>query len=204
MKKSTIATSVVSVALALGLAFSFASCKSSAPSQEVINESFGKVYKNYSGIVNLEGAQNYTVQSGDTLTAISKNFYGQENGYYFPLIMVASYEVVLDPDLITPGMELVIPDFDSNINDEEIAAKLSPYFRDVSNIYKLKDTEAAPVTRENLLKISDELAEKGKNAIQDAVNAQAEKAIDTASANVEEALDNAVETVEEAVEEVVE
>ena len=148
MKKITFAF------LALAAVLCFASCKSTA-TQEDVNNSFYKVYHNYT--VDLEGAQTYTVESGDTLTAITKKFYGNQNGYYFPLIMIASSDVVLDPDLISPGMELTVPDFDKNIKNAEQAKKLSPYFKDIANVYKIKTTNGAEDIRKELLSISSTL-----------------------------------------------
>ena len=126
------------ILVALVAALVLAGCKSTG-NQEAVNESFKKVYTTYSGIVNLDGAENYTVATGDTLTSIAKAKYGASNGYYFPLIMVAS-ENVSDPELITPGTKLVIPDYNANINDKEQAAKLKPYFKDIANVYKQKKT----------------------------------------------------------------
>lgn len=151
MKKITLAL------LALITVIGLASCKSTGASQEKVNDSFYKVYHNYSSVVNLEGAKTYTVVSGDTLTAITKQFYGDKNGYYFPLIMIASNEKVLDPDFIEPGMELTIPDFDKNIKDTEQAKLLKPYFKDIANVYKIKSTPSAADIREKLLEISESL-----------------------------------------------
>ncbi|MBP5603757.1 MAG: LysM peptidoglycan-binding domain-containing protein [Treponema sp.] len=145
--------SLVIMALVVGLVL--AGCKTTKD-QDAVNESFKKVYSNYSGIVNLDGAENYTVAEGDTLTSIAKAKYGPSNGYYFPLIMVASKNVS-DPELISPGATLVIPDYNANINDKAQAAKLKPYFKDIAGVYKLKDTPGAADIREQLLLISEDL-----------------------------------------------
>ena len=141
--------------MALIAALVLAGCKSTG-NQEAVNESFKKVYTTYSGIVNLDGAEDYTVAEGDTLTSIAKAKYGEDNGYYFPLIMVASKNVS-DPELITPGANLVIPSYDANINDKEQAAKLKPYFKDIANVYKQKKTPGAADIREQVLLISEDL-----------------------------------------------
>lgn len=52
-------------------------------------------------------ARTYTVQAGDTLSKISKHFYGDPNQYM--KIANANKEKVPNPDKITPGMELNIP-----------------------------------------------------------------------------------------------
>ena len=148
--------------------FGILSCSSTsnmddaAKKQAAINKSFEKVYSSYASALVLEGAETYEVQKGDTLTSITKKFYAgkDENGYYFPLIMLASHNVVSDPELITPGMKLTIPNFDANINDKAVAKKLSPYFKDLAGVYKEKATPAAEDIRPRLLQISDSLGKE--------------------------------------------
>src|SRR5215475_6425599 len=53
------------------------------------------------------GGQSYTVQSGDTLTKISKQFYGSPNEYM--RIFYANRDKLSDPDKIKEGMQLIIP-----------------------------------------------------------------------------------------------
>ena len=53
------------------------------------------------------GDQSYTVQSGDTLSAIAKRFYGQANDYME--IFNANRDQLSDPDKIKPGQVLKIP-----------------------------------------------------------------------------------------------
>lgn len=162
MKKITL------VLLSLVAAFGMISCTStstmddSAKKQAEINKSFDKVYNTYSGVLVLDGAETYEVQRGDTLTAITKKFYAgkDENGYYFPLIMLASRDVVSDPELIEPGMKLTIPNFDANINDKPVAKKLSPYFKDLAGVYQQKATRSAEDIRPRLLEISDLLGKE--------------------------------------------
>jgi LysM repeat protein len=52
-------------------------------------------------------ARTYTVQQGDSLSKISKEFYGSANQYM--KIFEANKDKLPDPDKIKPGMELVIP-----------------------------------------------------------------------------------------------
>ena len=49
----------------------------------------------------------YTVQSGDTLSKISRQFYGDPNQY--TRIFQANRDKIEDPDKIRPGQQLVIP-----------------------------------------------------------------------------------------------
>lgn len=149
---------ILSFALvAVAAVFLFMGCQSSNINA---SEEFDKVYSNYEDALNLEGAEKYVVQSGDTLSSITKTFYGDVNGYYFPLIMLASNDVVKDPELIRPDMELTIPNFDLNINDSTRAKVFSNYFKDIANVYKQKKTSASEDIRQNLLTISNELKNK--------------------------------------------
>lgn len=143
------------IVAAIAALFCLSACQSADPVD--MGKDFDKVYSNYADALNLDGAEKYTVQAGDTLSDITKKAYGEANGYYFPLIMLASNNVVKDPELIRPGMELTIPNLDANIGDSDRAKKLSPYFKDIANVYKSKKTNASATIRENLLEISDEL-----------------------------------------------
>ncbi len=51
--------------------------------------------------------QHYTVVAGDTLSAISKRFYGDAKKY--PVIFNANRDILKDPDHIMPGQSLKIP-----------------------------------------------------------------------------------------------
>jgi nucleoid-associated protein YgaU len=51
--------------------------------------------------------QTYTVKSGDTLSKISRQFYGNANDYM--RIFNANKDKLSDPDQISPGQELKIP-----------------------------------------------------------------------------------------------
>ena len=57
------------------------------------------------------GGQNqrhYTVRAGDTLSKISREFYGSANDYM--KIFEANRNILKDPNKITPGQDLVIPE----------------------------------------------------------------------------------------------
>ncbi len=59
----------------------------------------------------VSGGQNqrrYTVKSGDSLSKISREFYGDANQYM--KIFEANRNVLQDPNRIQPGQELVIPE----------------------------------------------------------------------------------------------
>ncbi|HKO59658.1 MAG TPA: LysM peptidoglycan-binding domain-containing protein, partial [Pyrinomonadaceae bacterium] len=54
-----------------------------------------------------EGGQRYTVKPGDTLSKISKQFYGDANEYM--RIFYANKDTLKDPDKIQVGQELNVP-----------------------------------------------------------------------------------------------
>ena len=56
---------------------------------------------------NSAATRKYTVQSGDTLSKIAKQFYGNANEYR--KIFEANRDQLNDPDRIRAGMDLVIP-----------------------------------------------------------------------------------------------
>lgn len=53
------------------------------------------------------GGQSYTVKSGDNLSKISKQFYGDSNEYM--RIFYANRDKLRDPDMIQVGQQLAIP-----------------------------------------------------------------------------------------------
>ena len=57
------------------------------------------------------GGQTYTVKSGDTLSKISKQFYGDSNEYM--RIFYANRGTLKDPDKIQVGQQLTIPPDDN-------------------------------------------------------------------------------------------
>jgi nucleoid-associated protein YgaU len=58
------------------------------------------------------GGQTYEVKSGDNLSKISKQFYGDPNEYM--RIFYANRDKLNDPDKIQIGQKLVIPPDDNN------------------------------------------------------------------------------------------
>jgi LysM repeat protein len=85
----------------------------------------------------LDGAQSYTVVSGDTLSSISRRFYNNDD--YFPIIMLGSSGVVSDPDKIEPGTRLTIPNLRRNLDDSGAKARIKSYFGEVASIYDRRD-----------------------------------------------------------------
>lgn len=54
-----------------------------------------------------EKVEYYVIESGDTLSKIAKQYYG--NAMDYPKIFEANREVIKDPDLIYPGQKIRIP-----------------------------------------------------------------------------------------------
>jgi nucleoid-associated protein YgaU len=55
-----------------------------------------------------QGQRRYTVKAGDTLSKISRAFYGDANQY--EKIFAANRGILQDPNRISPGQELIIPE----------------------------------------------------------------------------------------------
>lgn len=55
----------------------------------------------------VEEVEYYLIESGDTLSKIARQFYGDANAY--PKIFEANREVIKDPDLIFVGQKIRIP-----------------------------------------------------------------------------------------------
>ncbi|MDR2402855.1 MAG: LysM peptidoglycan-binding domain-containing protein [Spirochaetaceae bacterium] len=106
--------------------------------EEDISIAFKKVYNMYRSDIILDDAQTYTVVKGDFLAAITRKYYGNGNGYFFPLIMLASGEKILDPELLEPGMKLTIPDLDKNLGNPTTRKKIKSFLRDISDVYEQK------------------------------------------------------------------
>jgi hypothetical protein len=162
MKKKYVPALVVIMAALLG------ACKSAPAAeqeQEEVSLSFETVYSKYESKLILDGAADYVVNSGDTLTRISRGAYGAGKGYYFPLIMLASTDVVRDPDLIEPGMHLAIPDLQRNLDDEGARQAMKEFFSDIAELYEQKSVNEeravlrnlAIQTRQGVLDIVEEL-----------------------------------------------
>jgi hypothetical protein len=82
----------------------------------------------------LDGAETYTVVRKDTLSYIAKLKYGSNNGFYYPLIMMASRDLVEDQDYIEPGMVLTIPRIQPNLNDARAKASMKKFFLELADI----------------------------------------------------------------------
>jgi hypothetical protein len=121
-------------------------------SQEKINEALVQVYSTHRSGLDLDGAEEYIVRQGDTLSAIIRDKYGEltdvgdagvRNGFYFPLIMMASDQDIVDPDFIEPGMVLALPDLVKNLENPTARQAIKDTLEETAYIYNRKgDTNA--------------------------------------------------------------
>ena len=119
--------------------------------QEKVNDVLHQIYSAYRGKLDMTGAEDYTVERGDTLTQITRKFYGNladvgaagpNNGFYFPVIMMASDSSIVDPDLIEPGMKLKIPDLKRNLASATSRKAIKDCLNDVAYVYNKKGNSA--------------------------------------------------------------
>ena len=79
----------------------------SSPQDATIDITVAKGMGGPTGAASPAPGRTYTVQSGDTLSKISKQFYGNANDYM--KIFNANKDKLTDPDKIKPGQHLTIP-----------------------------------------------------------------------------------------------
>ena len=123
------------VALLVCAALVFA-CKSqpkSIAAQTPEEQALKDVYDQYRSGLILDGAAKHTVIKDETLSQISRTKY--KNGLYFPIIMLASSNVVLDPDKIEPGMVLTLPDIQKNLDNARAKANMKEFFLEIAKTY---------------------------------------------------------------------
>jgi len=167
MKKLLIC--MIIIVAVVGLSCKSAPTKSGAAiegevNQDKVNKALDQIYNTYRGKLDISGAQEYTVVSGDTLSQITRKYYGNltdvgaagvNNGFYFPVIMLASTAShIVDPDLIEPGMKLVIIDLKKNLANPVSRKAIKDCLSDVAYIYNRKGRSAE---EEGLKRLSNSL-----------------------------------------------
>ncbi|MCL2214455.1 MAG: LysM peptidoglycan-binding domain-containing protein, partial [Treponema sp.] len=98
------------------------------------------IFNRYSSNLILTNAQQYTVVSGDQMRLISERFYG--NQLYYPLILLANRDQVVDPALINVGMVLTIPDLNANLNNPASLQSIKETYRDVAALRRAEGSTA--------------------------------------------------------------
>jgi len=138
-------------AMALGFMFVLASCVINWP-MTAEDDAFKRVFDRHRRNIIVDGAQRYRVVAGDTLNQIAADKYG--SGFYYPLILMASSDVVQDPDRIAPGMRLTIPDLQRNLDNPRARASLISALREVA---VLEDERNRGSTARGLRELADTL-----------------------------------------------
>ncbi|MDR3304231.1 MAG: LysM peptidoglycan-binding domain-containing protein [Treponema sp.] len=82
--------------------------------------------------LDVTAAQTHTVVKGDTLAKIAERYYGTQGIYCFPLILFANRQVVANPDEISPGMQLAIPELKLDLMNAAARAELKSYTMEVA------------------------------------------------------------------------
>ena len=123
---------VIFVMLIAACASTGGSTTSGPKPQNSTEEALQTLYDRYVTGLILTGAGNYTVKSGDTLAAIARDQY--KNGFFYQVIMLASKDVVLDPDKIEPGMKLIVPDLQKNLSDARAKANIKSYLLEIATV----------------------------------------------------------------------
>lgn len=139
MKKERFLFTAVLIVMAVLCVFLQLSCKSAQP---VTDDCFNDVYKKYKNDLILDGAKSYTVGKGDMLYDISRVYY-DNYGFYYPVIMLASSEIVKDPDKIKPGMVLTIPDLKANLNNEKARIAIKGVILDCADLEERRNRNKA-------------------------------------------------------------
>jgi hypothetical protein len=141
-----------------------AACATTAPAPEAAPEAAPEytpdqqelvtLYDKYESRLILDGAGRYVVQPNDTLSNIARSQYGQSNGLYFPLIMLAN-DILTDPDVIEIGMDLTVPDLQRNLDNANSRQALKDFLREIAAIYQRKGVFES--TRRGLQQLADSL-----------------------------------------------
>jgi len=99
------------------------------------------------GDIVLDGATNYTVVRGDTLSKIAAARYGQGNLLFFPLIRLANAGAVSDPDVIEVGTSLVIPNLQRNLDNPGAKAAIKADTSATADQYERQGKQGARALR---------------------------------------------------------
>jgi len=100
------------------------------------------MYNRYSNNLDLTGAQTYTVVSGDALFQIANRYYN--DAHYYPVVVLANRNQIINPDEIMPGMVLTIPDLQRNLANPLAKQDIKNVILEVSEMRRAEgNTDAA-------------------------------------------------------------
>ncbi|MDR0315361.1 MAG: hypothetical protein LBH97_00505 [Treponema sp.] len=131
---------------------------------KTFDDNLREVYNTYQPLLDMSGSQDYTVAKGDTLSKITRLYYGDllnvgeagsRNGFYFPIIILASPDCqIADPDLIETGIVLKIIDLERNLANPVAHQAIKDSLIDIASIYHAKNK---PAEEAGLIKLSNSL-----------------------------------------------
>ena len=113
--------------------------------------------------LDLAGAQQHTVEEGDTLSAIARRFFGDfaavdyagtRNGFFFPVIITASGISITNSDFIEVGVILTIPDLQRNLDSPAARRAVRYSLLEATTLYGIRDR---PLEEESLRRLADSL-----------------------------------------------
>jgi hypothetical protein len=132
--------------------------------QQQIDNALKQIYGAYLAKLDMSGSQDYTVVWGDTLSKITRRYYGgltnvgeagSLNGFYFPVIMLASPDSqIVDPDMIYPGLKLKIIDLEKNLANPTAHQAIKDSLIEIAHVYQTKNKLAEEA---GLIKLSNSL-----------------------------------------------
>jgi hypothetical protein len=142
-RKTKYVLGIVALAI-ITFALIFASCASKPPAPEPTPASAPEpppppppppppapTVQRHQGLI-IDGAETHIVTLWDTLSRLSRHYYG--NGFYYPVILLASDDVT-DHDVIHIGMRLTIPDLQRNLDDPEARARIKSYLNEFATTH---------------------------------------------------------------------
>lgn len=107
--------------------------------------------------LDLTGSKKHKVLYRETLSSIAKKYYGNDKGYFFPLILDASKEYISNPEVIIPGTVLIIPDLNKNLIDPQRREYVKKLLFNTGKIYDSKDTFFSPKISSELKKTAESI-----------------------------------------------
>ena len=110
------------------------------PAARTYEEAARDVYQRFLPGLILTGASNHTVRPGDTLVNIAWHHFN--DGFMYPVILLASSHVVLDPDRITPDMEIIVPDLQRNLNDPAARQNIRNFLLEIADLEDSRNRSA--------------------------------------------------------------
>ncbi len=78
--------------------------------KEVVKPDFSNVQGGFSTDAEVVGERTYTIEKGDTLSAVAQRFYGKAK--YWRQIFEANRDTIDNPDRIFPGQTIKLPAID--------------------------------------------------------------------------------------------